>query len=81
MPPTCVVLAMEYQRTLAAKQSALGVSSGFQSALCLHLSATQEGKAVDTKMMVKLAGAKSKPYYLSVYQNAEKILQLDKLHI
>ena len=79
LPSTCVGLALEYQRTLAAKQATLGVSHAFQSALCLHLSAIQEGKAVDSKQMVKLAGAKSKPHYLSIYQNAEKILDLDQV--
>jgi len=79
LPPTCVVLALEYQRTLAAKQSSLGIGAVFQSTLCLHLSAIQAGKAVDTKLMVKLAGAKSKPHYLSIYQNVEKILDLDKV--
>jgi len=79
LPPSCVVLALEYQRTLAAKHSALGVSTSYQSALCLHLSAVQAGKQVDTRQMVKLAGAKSKPHYLSIYQNAEKILELNQV--
>jgi len=79
LPNSCVVLALEYQRTLVAKQATLGVSHAFQSALCLHLSATQGAKSVDAKLMVKLAGAKSKPHYLSIYQNAEKILELDQV--
>merc|ERR1712240_501574 len=56
-----------------------GIGTVFQSTLCLHLSAIQAGKAVDTKLMVKLAGAKSKPHYLSIDQNVEKILDLDKV--
>ena len=80
LPSSCVVLALEYQRTLQAKQASLGVSASFQSVLCLHLSASQAGKAVDAKQMVQLAAAKSKPHYLSVYQNAEKILELDQVN-
>jgi len=79
LPSSCVELALEYQRTLAAKQSCLGVSQTCQAVLCLHLSACQAGRAVDTKQMVKLASAKSKPHYMSVFQNAEKILELDQI--
>jgi len=79
LPSSCVEPALEYQRTIQAKQANLGVSSNFQSVLCLHLAAVQTGKSVDNRLMVKLASAKSKPHYVSVYQNAEKILELDKV--
>lgn len=79
LPSSCVEPALEYQRTIQAKQANLGVSSNFQSVLCLHLAASQAGKSVDDRQMVKLASAKSKPHYFSVYQNAEKILELDQV--
>jgi len=71
--------AAEYQRTLQAKQAGLGVSGTAQSIICLHLAASQRGHPLETKNMVRLAGAKSKPHYLGVLQNAEKILQLDQV--
>jgi len=70
--------AAEYQRTLQAKRAVLGVSATTQSIVCLHLAASQGGHSVETKDMVRLAGAKSKPHYLGILQNAEKVLQLDK---
>ena len=71
--------AAEYQRTLQAKRAVLGVSATTQSIVCLHLAASQGGHSVETKDMVRLAGAKSKPHYLGILQNAEKVLQLDKV--
>ena len=79
LPSSCVNPALEFLRTLAAKKANLGVSNGYKSVLCLHIAAAQDGKSVDIKQMVKLAGAKSKPHYLSIYQNAEKILELDQV--
>ena len=63
--------AAEYQRTLQAKRAVLGVSATTQSIVCLHLAASQGGHSVETKDMVRLAGAKSKPHYLGILQNAE----------
>lgn len=79
LPLDVLPRALEYQRTLAAKQSNLGVSLNFSCVLCLHISATQSGKSLDIKHMVKIAGAKSKPHYLQTYQNAEKVLQIDQV--
>lgn len=68
--------ALEYQRLLSAKQASLGVSLNYSCVICLHLSATESGKSVDVKHLVKIAGAKSKPHYLQTYQNAEKVLDI-----
>jgi len=76
LPVTCVPLALQLQRTLQAKQSNIA-NQGLQSVICVHLALVQKGAPVEMKQMVKLGGAKSRPHYLSVFQNAEKILQLD----
>jgi len=78
LPENCVNMALEYQRTLNVKKANLGVNNTYQSTVCLHLAAVTRGTSVDVKAMVKLAGAKSKPHYLTVYQNAEKLLALDQ---
>jgi len=74
-----VAEAAQYQRTLHAKQMGLGVGGTAQSVVCLHLAASQRGHSLDTKNMVRLAGAKSKPHYLGLLQNAEKILELEQV--
>ena len=79
LPTSLVSQAAEYHRTLQAKQAGLGVSSTMQSVICLQLAASQRGQSLDTKNMIRLAGAKSKPHYLGVLQNAEKILQLEQV--
>ena len=79
LPLDVLPQALEYQRTLTAKQSNLGVSLNFTCVICLHISANQSGKSLDLKHMVKIAGAKSKPHYLQTYQNAEKVLQIDQV--
>ena len=79
LPTSLVSQAAEYQRTLQAKQAGLGVSGTVQSVVCLHLAASQRGQSLHTKDMIRLAGAKSKPHYLGVLQNAEKILQLEQV--
>ena len=79
LPLDVLPQALEYQRSLTAKQSNLGVSLNFTCVICLHISANQSGKSLDLKHMVKIAGAKSKPHYLQTYQNAEKVLQIDQV--
>ena len=79
LPTSLVSQAAEYHRTLQAKQAGLGVSGTVQSVVCLHLAASQRGQPLDTKNMIRLAGAKSKPHYLGILQNAEKILQLEQV--
>ena len=79
LPTSLVSQAAEFHRTLQAKQAGLGVSGTVQSVVCLHLAASQRGQPLDTKNMIRLAGAKSKPHYLGVLQNAEKILQLEQV--
>lgn len=79
LPTSLVSQAAEYYRTLQAKQAGLGVSGTVQSVVCLHLAALQRGQPLDTKNMIRLAGAKSKPHYLGILQNAEKILQLEQV--
>lgn len=79
LPTSLVSQAAEYSRTLQAKQAGLGVSGTVQSVVCLHLAASQRGQPLDTKNMIRLAGAKSKPHYLGILQNAEKILQLEQV--
>ena len=74
-----VAEAAQYQRTLHAKQMGLGVGGTAQSVVCLHLAASQRGHSLETKNMVRLAGAKSKPHYLGLLQNAEKILELEQV--
>jgi len=71
--------ALEYQRTLTAKQASFGISLNYSCVICLHLAAANLGKNVDLKWMVRIAGAKSKPHYLQTYQNAEKVLQITSL--
>lgn len=72
--------ALEYQRTLTAKQASFGISLNYSCVICLHLAAVNLGKNVaELKWMVRIAGAKSKPHYLQTYQNAEKVLQITSL--
>jgi len=78
LPPGLKDRALELQRMLTAKNSAMGVSSMTQAVLCLHLAATQAGHSVDTKSMVKLAGMKTKPLYCSAYNTAESVLGLEQ---
>lgn len=78
LPSSLKDRALEMQRMLAAKNSAMGVSSMTQAVLCLHLAATQAGHSVDTKAMVKLAGMKTKPLYTSAFNTAESVLGLEQ---
>jgi len=71
--------ALEFQRTLTAKQTSLGVSLNLSCVVCLHLAASVAGKQVDLKWMVKIGGAKNKNHYQQTYQNAEKVLELNQV--
>jgi len=71
--------ALEFQRTLTAKQTSLGVSLNLSCVICLHLAASLAGKQADLKWMVKIGGAKNKNHYQQTYQNAEKVLELNKV--
>jgi len=81
LPPSLVESGLSYQRLLSAKQSSgLGASSTMQATICLHLAATQAGHGgTDIKTYVGVAGAKSKPAYLSLLATVEKILGLDQV--
>ena len=76
-----VPLALEYQRTLRAKQANFGISLLYSCVICLHLAADKLGKNVDLKWMVRMAGANThsllpRKHYLETYQNAERMLQI-----
>jgi len=75
--------ALNLHRRLTSKSSGLGLSSTFETAVCLHLSAEKMGFNVDVKITSQCAGAKSKPQYLVMLSNVKAILGLDSssLHL
>jgi len=73
--------ALEFQRTLTAKQTSLGVPLNYSCVVCLHLAASLSGKQMDLKWITKIAGARNKSHYQQTYEHIEKLLELNKVQM
>jgi len=83
MAQDVVPKALEFQRILSTRQTSLGVSLNYSCVICLHLatSLAENGKQVDLKWMIKIAGARNQNHYQQTYQEFEKALKLNPVQI